>query len=98
MLAPGEGTLPPLLFPPLLHRGDQAMEGILRHVTFTTPYLVNPDGWQVRALRQPGTRLWSEKSPAGHLVFRYNASVQSFIADQPFEEQRVEGTIPRRWV
>jgi predicted acyl esterase len=52
--------------------------------------------WKVRVITS--TRLWSEKSPAGHLVFRYNASVQSFIADQPFEEQRVEGTIPRRWV
>ena len=52
--------------------------------------------WHARAVT--GTRVWSEKTPAGEIVFRYEAEVQTFIGDTPFEDKRVAGTIPRRWV
>lgn len=52
--------------------------------------------WQVRVVTD--TRVWSEDTPSEGPVFRYTADVQGFIGDEPFERNRVEGTIPRRWV
>jgi hypothetical protein len=52
--------------------------------------------WEVRAVT--ATRVWSEKLPEGRVVFRYEASVETFENDRPFEAKRVGGTIPRRWI
>jgi hypothetical protein len=42
--------------------------------------------------------VWSERTPEDHVVFRSETSVKTFANDQPFEERRLEGTIPRRWI
>ena len=45
------------------------------------------------------TRVWSERqSSDGSVVFRYEAKVQGFTDGELFEENQVEGTIPRLWV
>lgn len=54
------------------------------------------DGWKVRTTT--ATRIWSETLPSGEAVFRYQAELRAFEGGMPFEERRVEGTIPRRWV
>ena len=52
--------------------------------------------WKVKVVTD--TRVWSEQSPSDGPVFRYVADVRGFIGDEVFETNRVEGTIPRRWV
>jgi hypothetical protein len=52
--------------------------------------------WRVRAVAT--STVWSERLPSGETAFRYEAVVETFIGDEPFETHRVEGTIPRRWV
>ena len=44
--------------------------------------------------------MWSELNEAGEPVFRYTATVKTFVGpnDQPFEEKTVEGTIKRDWI
>jgi hypothetical protein len=42
--------------------------------------------------------VWNERPAPDQVVFRYEASVETFVNDQPFEEKRVDGTIPRRWI
>lgn len=57
-------------------------------------------GWRARS--ETTTRLWSEATADGGAVFRYEASVRTFIGvpggDKPFEEKTVSGTLPREWV
>jgi uncharacterized protein len=52
--------------------------------------------WKIRAVT--ATRVWSEGVGLDRVVFRYEASVETFVNDQPFVEKRVDGTIPRRWI
>ncbi len=52
--------------------------------------------WRVRAVTE--SKVWSERLASGQTVFRYEAAVETYIGDEPFEKHRVEGTIPRRWV
>jgi hypothetical protein len=52
--------------------------------------------WRVRAVAT--CTVWSERVPSGETVFRYEAAVETFIGDEPFERRNVEGLIPRRWV
>jgi putative CocE/NonD family hydrolase len=52
--------------------------------------------WRVRAVTE--SKVWSERQASGQTVFRYEAAVQTYIGDEPFESHRVEGTIPRRWI
>jgi len=52
--------------------------------------------WRVRAVTT--STVWSERLPDGGSAFRYEATVDTYIGDEPFEQTRVEGTIPRRWV
>jgi hypothetical protein len=52
--------------------------------------------WRVRAVTE--SKVWSERLASGETVFRYEAAVETYIGDEPFEKHRVEGTIPRRWV
>ena len=52
--------------------------------------------WKVKVVTD--TRVWSEDTPSGGPVFRYSADVHGFIGDEPFEQNHLEGTIPRRWV
>jgi hypothetical protein len=52
--------------------------------------------WKERAVT--ATRVWSEKSPQNEIVLRYEASVEPFVNDQPFEAKRIDGAIPRRWI
>jgi putative CocE/NonD family hydrolase len=52
--------------------------------------------WRVRAVTE--SKVWSERLPSGETAFRYEAKVDTFIGDTPFESHSVEGTIPRRWV
>lgn len=47
--------------------------------------------------------MWSERERTGEPVFRYSASVRTFVGtgpgtDEPFEEKTVEGTIKRSWI
>ncbi|HEY1654817.1 MAG TPA: CocE/NonD family hydrolase, partial [Candidatus Tumulicola sp.] len=51
--------------------------------------------WRVRAVTK--TRVWCRR-PAGGTEFRYEADVETFVGDRPFERRHVEGAIPRRWV
>ena len=48
--------------------------------------------------RRTATRVWSERLAPDRVVFRYEASVETFVNDQPFEAKRVDGTIPRSWI
>ena len=52
--------------------------------------------WRVRAVTT--STVWSERLAYGQPAFRYEATVETFIGDEPFEQTRVEGTIPRRWI
>jgi len=52
--------------------------------------------WRVRAVTT--STVWSQRLPDGGTAFRYEATVDTYIGDEPFERARVEGTIPRRWV
>ena len=52
--------------------------------------------WHVRAVTN--AKVWTERQPSGEAAFRYEASVETFVGNEPFERRRVEGTIPRRWV
>jgi uncharacterized protein len=52
--------------------------------------------WRVRAVTN--SKVWSERLASGETAFRYEASIETFIGDEPFEKRRVEGTIPRIWV
>jgi hypothetical protein len=52
--------------------------------------------WRVRAVT--ATRVWSERAAQDRVVFRYEASVETFVNDQPFEDKRVDGAIARRWI
>ncbi|MFE2181149.1 CocE/NonD family hydrolase [Streptomyces sp. NPDC059455] len=52
--------------------------------------------WKVRVVTH--TRVHSEKTASGRFVFRYEADLHTFVADEPFEEKHIRGTIPRRWV
>ena len=53
--------------------------------------------WIVQVVTE--TRVWSERqSSDGSVVFRYEAKVQGFTDGELFEENQVEGTIPRLWV
>jgi uncharacterized protein len=59
----------------------------------------SPD-WRIRSTAS--SHVWSERV-AGHVVFNYRASIQTFIrdaggVDQPFEQKTLEGTIPRVWI
>jgi len=55
-------------------------------------------GWRVRA--ETSATVWSEKTSEGEYVFRYTASIETFIGsdDTPFEQKTVSGTIPREWI
>lgn len=58
-------------------------------------------GWKTRA--ETTTEIWTERDGSGQYVFRYVATVQTFIGtgqgdDQLFEQKAVEGLIPRLWV
>jgi hypothetical protein len=67
--------------------------------TSSSATLERPDaGWRARS--ETSTRVWSELNEAGEPVFRYTATVKSFVGpnDQPFEEKTVEGTIKRDWI
>ncbi|WP_171072669.1 hypothetical protein [Streptomyces sp. DASNCL29] len=52
--------------------------------------------WKVRLVTH--TRVHSEKTASGRFVFRYEVDLHTFVADEPFEEKHIRGTIPRRWV
>jgi hypothetical protein len=67
--------------------------------TASSATLERPDtGWRARA--ETTTKVWSELNAAGERVFRYTATVKSFVGpdDQPFVEKTVEGTIKRAWI
>lgn len=55
-------------------------------------------GWRVRA--ETSATVWSEKTAEGGYVFKYTASIETFIGsdDTPFEQKVVNGTIPREWI
>ena len=56
-------------------------------------------GWRIRT--ETSTWVWSEREN-GAPVFRYSASVRTFVgtkgSEKPFEEKTVEGTIKRSWI
>jgi hypothetical protein len=70
--------------------------------TSNTSILERPnEGWRIRT--ETTTEIWSERDETGEYVFRYEATVQTFIGDdqgndEPFEEKTVEGSVPRLWV
>jgi uncharacterized protein len=70
--------------------------------TKSTTILERPDiGFRARS--ETTTSILSEAGEAGGYVFRYLATVKTFIAgatgeDQPFEEKTVEGVIARSWI
>jgi hypothetical protein len=54
-----------------------------------------------RARTETTTKLWSEAAADGY-VFRYRATVETYIGDgkgqdQPFAQKAVEGPIERSW-
>ena len=62
-----------------------------------TPQNTDPD--VMKRMEQ----VWSEWERTGEPVFRYSASVRTFVgtgagSDGPFEEKTVEGTINRAWI
>ena len=57
--------------------------------------------WKIRS--QTVTQVWTEKEPTGGYVFKYKATLRTFIANRlgefdPFERKTVEGAIPRLWL
>ena len=70
--------------------------------TSSTSILERPsEGWRIRT--ETTTEVWSERDETGGYVFKYEATVRTFIGDdqgkdQPFEEKTVEGSVPRSWV
>jgi hypothetical protein len=55
------------------------------------------------ARSETNTNIWSETDAAGGYVFRYRATVKSFIGDpetedRPLAEKTVSGEIPRSWI
>jgi hypothetical protein len=55
-----------------------------------------------RARAETTTKVWREKRESGDYVFRYFATVKSFIrgadgAELPFAERTVEGELERSW-
>jgi hypothetical protein len=47
--------------------------------------------------------VWGERERTGEPVFRYSASVRTFVGTgagsaEPFEKKTVEGTIKRAWI
>lgn len=63
--------------------------------TSSTSGLERPKAdWRIRT--ETKTKVWSERDKSGEYVFRYEATVQTFIGDdQPFEQKTVEGSVPR---
>ena len=58
-------------------------------------------GWRART--ETATRVWSDREPPGHTIFRYSASIRAFIptpggADELLEERTVEGAVARTWI
>ncbi len=56
-----------------------------------------------RARSETTTNVWSEASDLGGYVFRYKATLKTFIGqtpseDQPFQTKTVEGVIARSWI
>jgi predicted acyl esterase len=70
--------------------------------TQSTTILERPElGWRTRA--ETTTNVWSEAGGADGFVFRYRATVKTFIGDatgkdQPFAEKTVTGEIARSWI
>jgi hypothetical protein len=74
----------------------------LRGFTASTTIMERPDqGFRARS--ETTTEVWSEASGTGGYVFRYRATVKTFIGqtpseDQPFRTKAVEGVIARTWI
>jgi predicted acyl esterase len=68
----------------------------------STATLSRPDSsWRARS--ETEARVWSERDATGAPVFRYAASVRTFVTrpdgtEEPFEAKTVSGKITRRWV
>lgn len=70
--------------------------------TKSTTILERPEAG-FRARSETSTRVWSEADGAGGYLFRYRASVQTFVLgaggeDEPFAEKTVSGEFPRSWI
>lgn len=70
--------------------------------TQSTTILERPDiGWRARS--DTTTKIWSEAGGEDGYVFRYLATVNTFIGqtpseDRPFQTKTVEGVIARTWI
>jgi len=70
--------------------------------TSSTSILERPsENWRIRT--ETTTEVRSERDEADRYVFRYEATVRTFIGDdrgedQPFAEKTVQGSVPRLWV
>jgi hypothetical protein len=91
------GPLENLLVDQVVEENARILEDPLSATAFTRSDSTLARGvWKIRAVT--ATRVWSERVGLDRVVFRYEASVETFVNDQPFEEKRVDGTIPRRWI
>lgn len=92
------GILDQLLVDQKAYETYQIFEGDPLSMTGSVRFesILERGDWKARSVTE--TRLWSEKTPSGQVVFRYEASTQAFVKDEPFEERRVSGDIPRNWV
>ncbi len=58
-------------------------------------------GWWIKCTAQ--SHVWSEETPAGQAVFKYQADIRTFIRDaagveQPFAQKILQGTLARNWI
>ncbi|MFO1056447.1 MAG: CocE/NonD family hydrolase [Dongiaceae bacterium] len=92
------GMLDNLRFDQVLEEISEVVAGDPLSATFVgrNRTVLSRGDWSVRS--STSTRIWSERTPDGGFAFRYEASVETFVGDEPFEQKAVSGTIPRRWV
>jgi hypothetical protein len=92
------GALRDLLFDQIYEEKVEIIEAEPLSAKFSSSMvsILSRGDWKARALTT--TRMWSEKTAAREVVFRYEAQAQAFDGDRLLEEKRVEGTLPRQWI
>lgn len=92
------GALEDLSVDQVIREEIQILQGEPLSMSFsgTTESTFTRGNWKARSVTH--SRLWSERTNAGEVVFKYDASAQAFADDRLIAENRVEGTLPRQWI
>lgn len=92
------GVLDQLLVDQKAYETYQIIEGDPLSMTGSVRFesILERGNWKARSVTE--TRIWSEKISSDQIFFQYEASVETFINDEPFEKRRISGDIPRMWV